>query len=149
MRRSFGASELRAIKAAIREAERGHTGEIHFAIEPRLNPISVLTGLSTRDRAIEAFSQLRVWDTADNNGVLIYLLWSERSIEIIADRGFNQTVSTEQWEQVCKNIEHCLRQGPLHLAVVTGITEVGKIVAPLFAGADQSGDELSNQPTFL
>ena len=147
--RQFGTDELDEIEDAVRKAELGHSGEIRFAIESRLNPISVLFGQTARLRAVEVFSHLRVWDTEKNNGVLIYLLWSERNIEVIADRGLNSLVKTEEWEQVCRSIEHHLKESVPHRAVIEGVSEVGQILASHFADSDISGDELSNRPSIL
>ena len=44
-------------------------------------------GVSARERAIEVFSRLRVWDPEENTGVLIYVQWLDRRVEIVVDRG--------------------------------------------------------------
>jgi uncharacterized membrane protein len=38
----------------------------------------LLRNQSARSRALDIFSHLRIWDTASNNGVLIYLLLADR-----------------------------------------------------------------------
>ena len=42
---------------------------------------------------MQVFGQLGVWDTAQNNGVLIYLLLADRVVEIVADRGIAARIS--------------------------------------------------------
>ena len=54
-----------------------------------------------RERALDVFSHLRIWDTAHNNGVLIYLLLADRDVEIVADRGIHAKVGDEGWENIC------------------------------------------------
>ena len=88
-RRLFPADSLQRIAAAIATGELRHRGEICFAVEPSLHPRRVLAGMQPRDRALEAFAQLRVWDTRANNGVLIHLLLADHRIEHIADRGLD------------------------------------------------------------
>jgi uncharacterized membrane protein len=66
-------------------------------------------GLTARDRAITMFGKLRVWDTARNNGVLIYLLLAEHAIEIVADRGLNEHVGTEQWRAIVDGMREAFR----------------------------------------
>ena len=45
-----------------------------------------------------------MWDTEQRNGILIYVLFADRAVEIIADRGINACVSTEKWQQICAKI---------------------------------------------
>ncbi|MDP2155435.1 MAG: TPM domain-containing protein, partial [Sulfuricella sp.] len=78
LKRTLPQHAMRAIEAAIGESEVTHLGEIRFAVEAALDPIALLQGRSARERAVEVFSQLRVWDTERNNGVLIYLLLADR-----------------------------------------------------------------------
>ena len=69
-------------------------GEIRFAIETVADArCTILAELTPRARALEVFAHLRVWDTERNNGVLIYVQLADRSVEIVADRGFDGRVS--------------------------------------------------------
>ena len=101
----FLISSLAAIEQAIKQSEISHEGEVRFAVEAALNTLPLLRDQSARDRAVEVFSQLRVWDTEHNNGVLIYLLLADRDVEIIADRGINVKVGSEEWEKICREME--------------------------------------------
>ena len=68
-------------------SEQRHSGEVRIYVEAGL-PLSYLWRDATpRERAVAMFGKLRVWDTEQNNGVLIYLLLAEHAIEIVADRG--------------------------------------------------------------
>lgn len=147
-RRLFPEARLQRITAAIAAGELRHRGEICFAVEAALPASAVLAGRQARDRAGEIFSQLRVWDTEVNNGVLLYLLLADHRIEIIADRGFRDRVSAEQWRGVCKLIEERLRSGEPEAAVVDGIEAMSTLVAEHFPrGPDDVDDnELSNAP---
>ena len=62
---------LKRLEAAVRDSESRHRGELRLCIEGGLGPMWPGRPVSTRARAIELFSLLRVWDTAQNNGVLI------------------------------------------------------------------------------
>ena len=70
----FPEADMQRIAAAIADGEARHRGEVCFAVEGALDWRDVLRGVQARTRALDAFSQLRVWDTAANNGVLVYLL---------------------------------------------------------------------------
>lgn len=131
-RRLFAADALQRITAAIAASEARHTGELRFAVESALHPRAVLAGMQARDRALEVFSQLRVWDTRANNGVLLYLLLADHRIEVVADRGFEGLVSAEQWRGACLLIEERLKAGEPEAAVLRGIEALSALIEAHF-----------------
>lgn len=151
LRRAFPQPTLDAIEQAVDESERSHTGEIRFAIEASLEPGQVWAGMRPRDRAIEVFTALGVWDTEANNGVLIYVLLADRDVEIIADRGFNRLVAAGQWQAVCEDMERHFRAGNFHDGALVGIREVGRIIASHYPQqpGQRDEDELPNRPALL
>lgn len=142
---------LQRITQAIVDAESRHRGEICFAVESLLPLRAVLAGIDARQRALDVFAQLRVWNTRANNGVLIYLLLADHRIEIVADRGLDDLVSGEQWRGVCQLIEEGLKAGEPETAVLRGIDAVSALLTAHFPRAedDQDEDELPNQPHML
>ena len=94
----FPRTTLDAIRDAIVRAERAHAGEIRFAVETALPPRRIIGEVGPRGRALEVFSDLRVWDTEHNNGVLIYVLIADHSVEIVADRGLSARITSAEWE---------------------------------------------------
>ena len=87
-RRRFPVAALDALEAAIAAGERQHRGELRVLIEPALDLAQILAGITPRQRAVRAFAELGVWDTAENNGVLLYIGLADRAVEIVADRGY-------------------------------------------------------------
>jgi uncharacterized membrane protein len=150
-RRLFPAESLQRIAAAIATGERRHHGEVCFAVEPALHPRRVLAGMQPRERALEAFAQLRVWDTHANNGVLVHLLLADHRIELIADRGFDGLVSAEQWRGVCQAMEERLRAGEAEAAVIAGVTTISDLLAAHFPRmpGDHDDNELPDLPHLL
>jgi len=150
VRRVFPLSSLVAIEQAIKQSEINHEGEVRFAVEAALNTLPLLRDQSARDRAVEVFSRLRVWDTEHNNGVLIYLLLADRDVEIIADRGINIKVGNEEWERICREMETAFRQGRFEPGVIAGISAVGCHLQKHFL-AEREGreNELSDTPIIL
>jgi uncharacterized membrane protein len=143
--RAFPASAMAAIEQAIAKSEREHSGEIRFAVEPALDTRPLLAGQSARERALEVFSLLRLWDTDERNGVLIYLLLADRDIEIVADRGLN-VVQAAEWEAICKSMEQALRRGEFQQGVVEGVQAVSRLVARHFPRRAGDRNELPNRP---
>ena len=147
----FPADAMERIASAIAMSESAHTGELCFAVEPALPWREVLRDTQARQRAVDAFGRLRVWDTAANNGVLIYLLLADHRIEIIADRGLHDRVSEAQWRGVCQLMEERLGAGEYVDGVVAGIEAAGDLLATHFPREHGSvdEDELPNRPVLL
>ena len=148
-RRAFPQSALDALEEAIRASETTHTGEIRFAIENSLAVSRVWRGMTGRERAIEVFTHLRVWDTEHNSGVLVYLLLADRDIEIVADRGIASRVDASAWEAVARAMEAAFRQGEYQRGVLEGIRQISALLATHFPPTGSNPDELSNRPVIV
>ena len=110
-RLAFPAAVLKDIEMAVKQSERQHRGELRFAVENTLAPSWVWHGMSARQRATDLFSNLRVWDTEENSGVLIYLLLADREVHIVADRGIAGRVPQAEWDAVAQAMQKAFRQG--------------------------------------
>ncbi|WP_374316985.1 TPM domain-containing protein [Aquabacterium sp.] len=131
-RRALTPSGLKRLEEAVRQSEIHHRGELRLCVEASL-PLPLLwRGMSARQRAIEVFSRLRVWDTAQNNGVLIYLLLADRRIEIIADRGLSEHVSKAQWQAMADTLGTQLAQGAFEQGMRGAIAEVDALLRQHF-----------------
>ena len=147
-RRALGAGALQRIEARVAASERRHSGEIRVCVEAGL-PLSYLwRNAAARERAVTMFGKLRVWDTEDNNGVLIYLLLAERSIEIVADRGLNRQVSAEQWKALLDGMSAAFKAGQFEAGLNSAIDVVDGLLVqhfPLAPGA-VNPNELPDTP---
>ncbi|OGW59456.1 MAG: hypothetical protein A2V83_05765 [Nitrospirae bacterium RBG_16_64_22] len=145
----FPKRSLDAIEEAIRKSEVTHRGELRFAVEAAIEWRPLFRGQTARQRAIEVFSQLRVWDTEENSGVLIYLLLADRDVEIVADRGIDARVGAAEWERICKEMESLFRQGRFEEGVVTGIAAITEHLARHFPARKGDQNELPDRPVVL
>jgi uncharacterized membrane protein len=148
-RRRFTPQVLADVETAIRETEALHAGEIRFAVETALDMAELVDDLAPRRRAMKVFGQLGVWDTAQNNGVLIYLLLADHVVEIIADRGIATRIPQSEWDGVCREMERHYRDGRFGEGSVAGVRGVGTLLARHFPGRRRDADELPNQPVLL
>jgi uncharacterized membrane protein len=148
VRSVLDAAALERIEQRVAASERHHRGEIRVCVEAGLPWSYLRKRLSARDRAIMMFSKLRVWDTADDSGVLIYLLLAEHAIEIVADRGLNAHVSTEQWRDIVATMRDAFRAGRFEDGLNAAIDAVDELLARHFpAQADtHNPNELPNAP---
>lgn len=149
LKRVFTRDALDRIEAAIRESERTHRAELRFVVEGGLDAIPVWRGLTPRERAIELFSQLRVWDTAENNGVLIYVQMADRDIEIVADRALSAAVPQREWDEVCRRMEHRFRAGEYEAGALEAIASVSAVLARHFPPGAHDVDQLPDRPLII
>jgi len=145
----FPKSSMQRIEAAIAASETLHMGEIRFAIEPNLPFLAVLGKRSAKKRALELFSQLHVWDTELNNGVLIYLLLADHDFEILADRGIHQHVGNQGWENVSQEMEALFRQGRFEAGVLHGIAKISEYLVRHYPATGARENELPNAPVII
>ncbi|HZY15712.1 MAG TPA: TPM domain-containing protein, partial [Ramlibacter sp.] len=103
---------------------------------------------SPRERAIAMFGKLRVWDTEQNNGVLIYLLLADHAIEIVADRGLSRHVGPQQWQALVQQMREAFRAGRYEEGLTRAIDEVTALLVQHFplAGDAPNPNELPDAP---
>ncbi len=148
-RRHFPLEVRAAIEQAIKECEARHAGEIRFVVETAFDLPELWHDLAPRQRALQLFGQLGVWDTAHSNGVLIYVDLADRAVEIIADRGIATHVPQAEWAVVCRQMEHQYREGRFREGSVVGILGVGTLLGRHFPGKPRGANELPEQPVLL
>lgn len=149
VKRAFPRSALNAIEKAIKTSESEHTGEIRFAIEGALDGVPLFKGQTSRERALDVFSQLRVWDTRHNTGLLIYLLLADRTVEVVADRGIHDEVGTQEWEKICKSMQTAFRQSNFEGGVIAGVQAVTQHLKAHFPTDGSDRNELSDKPVIV
>jgi uncharacterized membrane protein len=147
--RSFPAVTLGAIENEIKISETLHAGEIRFVVEGTLDGAPLFKDQSAQERALDIFSQLRIWDTEHNNGLLIYLLLADRAVEIVADRGIHAKVGTEEWQKICRKMENDFAQGNFKHGACLGINSITEHLSAHFPIAADDKDELSNKPVVM
>lgn len=149
-RRYFPAALLDDIAEAVGAGERLHTGEVCLAVESRLSPTAVLAGLTARARAEQVFSDLRVWDTQSNSGVLFYILIAERRIEIVTDRGIAARVAASDWAAIGEAMHREFAEGHWREGCIHGMAQAQHLLQAHFpSDGEPRPDELSDRPVLL
>lgn len=149
VRRAFPREALARIEAAISAGERSHAGQVRFVVEAALPLALVLSRQTPRERALDMFGRLRVWDTEGNSGVLVYLLLADRKVEIIADRGIHRQVGEAQWRSICRTMESAFRERRFADGAVAGIDAVSAFLSRHFPRTGAAINELPDQPIVL
>lgn len=150
VRRAFPRTALQKITEAIRIGELQHTGQVRFMVEDALGLLTLFKNTSARERALEVFSRLRIWDTEHNNGVLIYLLLADKDVEIIVDRGASSRIPEKTWQDICQKIEVSFSQGFFIEGVLEGIETTNQVLTAYFPRtSSQVINDLPDQPVVL
>jgi uncharacterized membrane protein len=148
-RRLFPPKALTAIEQAIKTGETTHSGQVRFVVEGALDGAPLFRDQPARERAIDIFAQLRIWDTVHNNGVLIYLLLADRDVEIVADRGIDMKVGAAGWEKICRGMESDFKAGKFESGVIRGIEAVSRQLAQYFPAQGKGPNELPDAPVVI
>lgn len=146
---------LQRLTQQVSKSEREHTGQVRICVEASL-PLSYLRRLTgqtsinqlVRERAVMLFGKLRVWDTEQNNGVLIYLQLAEHAIEIVADRGLSRNVQPQDWQVITRHMGTAFGEGRFEVGLTQALQEVSTLLVrhfPAVAG-EVRANELPNEP---
>lgn len=148
-RRAFPPAVLAAIERCTAHSERRHRGELRFVVEGGL-PLGVLLARQgSRQRALELFGRLGVWDTEDNAGVLVYVLLADRRVEIVADRGIDAKVGHTAWETICGSMQQAFATGAFEQGAVLGLEAISDLLALHFPPRGDNPNELPDAPVML
>ena len=148
-RRAFPAKVQEGIRLAVHAGEQLHRGEIRFVVEGDWPLGDVTSGKPVRERALEIFGLTRVWDTADNTGLLIYVLLCEHKVEILADRGLHAAVPAGTWEHICQTLAEAFRRKEFEAGSRTAIAAVSTVLQQHFPALGPRSNELPDPPIVL
>ena len=149
VRRVLARADLTAIGDAITACEKLHRGELRFVVEASMPLNALRADQSPRARAVNLFSSLRVWDTEENSGILIYVQLVDRRVEILADRGIAAQVSQAEWDAICRGMEQSFGAGLWRHGALQAVTRAGELLATHFPARDDNPNELPDQPLVL
>jgi uncharacterized membrane protein len=148
-RRDFPPRVLAAIERAIKTGEATHSGQVRFVVEGALDGAPLFRDQPARERAIDIFAKLRIWDTTHNNGVLIFLLLADRDVEIVADRGIDAKVGAAGWQKICTEMETDFKTRNFERGVIRGIEAVSRQLAKYFPAHGGGPNELPDAPVVI
>ncbi|MDM4768108.1 TPM domain-containing protein [Pelomonas sp. SE-A7] len=150
-RRALGPAALEALKERIEASERLHSGELRVVVEAGLPLSYLMRDATARERAVNLFGKLRVWDTEHNNGVLIYLLLAEHRIELLADRGLMGEIDGLTWQRLVERMREQFRAGRFEDGLIEAVEAVSELLVEHFprAAGEANPNELPDEPLLL
>lgn len=147
--RCFPSTTLDAIQRAVAASEKRHRGEVCFVVEAELASAQLWADVGSRERAKEVFALRGVWNTEENNGVLIYVLLADRRVDIVADRGIDARVGASEWERICHMMESHFREGRYEEGAVAGVAAVSELLERHYPASGEGRNELSDRPVTI
>ena len=123
---------------AIRMAEKATSGEIRVHIEKSHGEMDIF------ERAIEVFHLLKMDNTKQENGVLIYVAVENRDFVIYGDKGINEVVANDFWESTKDAIVAQFKTGNYKQGLIDGILKAGEQLNKHFPWSEDNTNELSN-----
>jgi uncharacterized membrane protein len=139
---------LQAVTDAVAAGEKTHRAELRFAIEQHVPLLAALKKETPRARAIAAFAHLKVWDTEENNGVLLYVGLADHAVEIVADRGVNAKVSDAEWQAIANAAAARFKAGEWQAGSLEMIEKTHEYLRKHYPGAG-TGNELPDAPALV
>jgi uncharacterized membrane protein len=130
--------EEEEIVQAILEAEKNTSGEIRVHIESHVKQDPL-------QRAKEIFHLLKMDNTKEENGVLLYVAVNDRKFSIYGDKGIHKVVPANFWEATKDIIQAHFAKGNFKQGIVAGITKAGKELQQHFPWRHGDTNELSNE----
>ena len=149
--RLLGPGWAERLTAQVQTTEAGGSGEVRLCVEAALPWADVVRARELgidpliRERASNLFSQLRVWDTENNSGVLFYMLLSERAIEIVVDRGLRR-IDARCWQDLAEDTARGLRTGQGLQALLASLERCRGLLQGAGLAEDSAGNELPDTP---
>ncbi len=131
------AAEEQEIVATIRNAELETSGEIRVHIEQQCD-------IDVYERALDVFYMLKMDNTKQQNGVLIYVAVDNKAFVIFGDQGINNKVDDDFWNSTRDKIALQFKSGNFKQGIIDGIKEAGNVLSKHFPWHHGDRDELDN-----
>ena len=146
---TYGTGGFQAIEQAIANGEKRHSCEIRFVVESNLDNSEIWNHVQPRSRAKFLFSQLNVWDTAGNNGLLLYVLLADRSVEIIVDRAIRAVIPDTHWKRIISHLTAAYKSGDFTDSTIRALDAISSDLAIHFPPNPSDINELPNKTTLI
>lgn len=126
------------IVLAILEAEKNTSGEIRVHLEAH-------TQEDHFKRTKEVFHLLKMDNTKEENGVLLYIAVNDKAFVIYGDKGINNVVPTNFWNTTKDSIQNQFKKGNYKQGIIDGVLVAGKELETHFPWQHGDVNELSNE----
>ena len=133
----LSAADRQRVAAAISAAEQRTSGEIRVHLDDHIED-------DVLDHAAFVFEELGMHKTKDRNGILVYVSVSDRKAAVIGDKGINERVPTNFWNDVLGVLQLHFAAGRNAEGLCEAVMMVGEKLKHHHPHKRDDRDELSN-----
>lgn len=137
----FTEQQQKQVQDAIAQAELNTSGEIRVHIDKRCKE-------EPMKKAIAVFEKLGMHKTEQRNAVLFYLAMDDKKLAILGDKGINEAVPTNFWDEIRDLMVSHFKKGKFTEGLSKGIVMAGEQLKSAFPYQSDDTNELSNELTF-
>jgi putative membrane protein len=116
----------------------------HPMVRHRLVPASIAAEAS-RKAAMAQFLAHGVHLTENKTGVLIYVAWADRRVEIVADAGIDRRVDQSVWDQLASHVAREAKAGQLVKGLIAAVRGAGSVLSDHFPPGSVDQNELPDR----
>lgn len=135
------AEQKQQVIDAIESAEKLTSGEIRVHIEN-------WCWFDAYQHAQKVFKRLKMDETRDRTGVLIYIAVKSHKAAIIGDSGINEKVPAGFWQQTLSDLISSFKEGKHAEGIVKAVHASGNVLTQHFPLKDDDKNELTNSISF-
>lgn len=137
----FTTDQQKSIQDAIAKAELNTSGEIRVHIDDNCKG-------DVLDCAANMFHQLKMNKTELRNGVLFYLAVTNKKFAILGDKGINEKVPADFWDNIKEVMFENFKQQKFTEGLCKGIEMAGEKLKTNFPLQSNDTNELTNDVSF-
>ena len=137
----FTEQQQKQVQDAIAQAELNTSGEIRVHVDKRCKE-------EPMTKAIAVFEKLGMHKTEQRNAVLFYLAMDDKKLAILGDKGINEAVPTNFWDEIRDLMVSHFKKGEFTEGLSKGIVMAGEQLKSAFPYQSDDKNELSNELIF-
>jgi|694.fasta_scaffold113755_6 uncharacterized membrane protein len=134
-------SEKSQLVAAIKKAEDHTVGEIKVHIDNHCKGDVI-------EKATSIFDKLKLYDTKERTGVLIYMACIDKKMAILGDKGIHQIVNDVFWNDIVTHSISFFKQEKYYEGLECAVNSVGTELHKHFPSTQNNTNEISNEISF-
>jgi uncharacterized membrane protein len=125
------------VESAIEQAERNTSAEIRVHLDEKCSEDPL-------DRASFIFEKLGMQETAERNGVLIYVAFQDRKLAVIGDVGIHTHLPPHTWDHIKNGMTEQFGKGNYATGLCNAVAEIGEHLKHFFPLQHDDRNELPN-----
>ena len=134
-KRFFNLEEEKQIMASIRLAERASSGEVRLFVESHCKkPVP--------ERTVQVFKRLKMQNTRERNGVLVYIAMDDHKFSIFGDEGIHHKLGFSFWHTEAATLKSYFARDEIVNGICQVISDIGEKLKTQFPHPPDDKNEL-------